>query len=149
MLIMCEDSYTLFMHLFVCVVCLCCLSICTYIQYSHLFCWLFALITQWTSATACLPFTETVNTCWENTEALITHLCSPLHSYKTLSEMKTISIFLYMQQHISGKGQCSSVIANIILKHYPHTSLFSFSVYCETFWRPLVTQHVSLEKESL
>ncbi len=69
-------------------------------------------------------------------------LFSP-HSYKTLSENENnINLSIHAAAHLRKKGQCSSVIANIILKHYPHTSLVSHSVYCENFWRPLVTQHV-------
>jgi len=74
------------------------------------------LITQWTSATTCLLFTESKHMLRKNRGLNYSSLFSP-HSYKTLTEMKTISIFLYMQQHISGKGNSSSVIANIVLKH--------------------------------
>ncbi len=103
---MCEDSYTLvmlFVRLFVCVSLCLLIHMYLYTVQSVVLLTLFALITQWTSATTCLPFKETVNTCWENTEGLITHPCFLPHSYKTLSEMKTISIFLYMLQHISEK----------------------------------------------
>ncbi len=75
---MCEDSYTLvmlFVRLFVCVSLCLLIHMYLYTVQSVVLLTLFALITQWTSATTCLPFKETVNTCWENTEGLITHPC--------------------------------------------------------------------------